>query len=68
MMARETVEQIIIRVMQKYPGESPAALNRYFEAVHQELAPLARELEAENIRLREQFGASAAIKSAEGAV
>lgn len=50
------VEACIHRVMKKYPGQSPAALARYFEAVHQELAPLARELERENRQLREQLG------------
>lgn len=42
---QERVEECIQRVMSEHPGESPTALARYFEAVHQELAPLARELE-----------------------
>lgn len=33
--------------MHQYPGETPRALARYYEAVHQELAPLARQLESE---------------------
>lgn len=33
--------------MERHPGDSPAAQARYFEAVHQELAPLARKLETE---------------------
>lgn len=33
--------------MHQYPGETPRALARYYEAVHQELAPLARQLEGE---------------------
>ncbi|WP_145985831.1 hypothetical protein [Aquitalea magnusonii] len=32
--------------MQKHPGTSQAALLKYYEEVHQELAPLARQLEA----------------------
>ncbi len=42
---QERVEECIQRVMSEHPGESPTAMARYFEAVHQELAPLARELE-----------------------
>jgi len=33
--------------MRQYPGETPRALARYYEAVHQELAPLARQMESE---------------------
>lgn len=51
-MGRETVDELIARMMLRFPGESPAALNRYFAAVHQELAPLARELERKNAELR----------------
>lgn len=40
-------EACIEAVMKRYPGISPAALARYFEAVHQELGPLARDLERE---------------------
>ncbi|MGD1323553.1 hypothetical protein ACNHE5_01095 [Pandoraea pnomenusa] len=49
------VEACIAQFMRRYPGQSPAAMARYFEAVHQELAPLARELERENQRLRDQL-------------
>lgn len=49
------VEAVIAETMKRFPGESKAALARYFEAVHQELAPLARELERENRALRAQF-------------
>ncbi|RRW98960.1 hypothetical protein [Pandoraea apista] len=49
------VEACITEVMQKHPGESKASLAKYFEAVHQELAPLARELERENRQLRDQI-------------
>lgn len=55
-MTRETVDQLITRVMAQYPGHGTPKLQlAYFEAVHQELAPLARELEAENERLRDQL-------------
>lgn len=54
-MPQESVDQLIQRVMEEHPGQSASAQARYFEAVHQELAPLARELEAENRRLREQL-------------
>lgn len=47
------VDAVIAEVMAKHPGETPRALAIYYEAVHQDLAPLARQLEAENIRLRE---------------
>ena len=46
------VEAVISEAMKKHPGESPKALATYFEAVHQELAPLARDLERENEVLR----------------
>lgn len=41
------VEAVIDAVMERYPGTGPAAQLRYYEAVHQELAPLARDLERE---------------------
>lgn len=44
-MKTERVNDLIDRVMLKHPGQSKAALLNYFEAVHQELAPLARNLE-----------------------
>lgn len=46
------VDRCISGVMGKYNGTGPAALARFFEAVHQELAPLARELERQNAELR----------------
>jgi hypothetical protein len=46
-MSAPRVEACIQEVMREHPGETPAALARYFEAVHQELAPLARELESQ---------------------
>jgi hypothetical protein len=42
-------------MMKRYPGISKASQNRFFEAVHQELAPLARQLERE---LNEALGQS----------
>lgn len=42
--------------MAQHPGQTPRALAVYFEAVHQELAPLARRLELENAQLRAQLG------------
>ncbi len=46
------VEQLLERYIKHFPGEHKAAMSRYFEAVHQELAPLARKLEAERDRLK----------------
>lgn len=42
------VEAVINSVMERFPGMGPAAQLRYFEAVHQHLAPLARDLERES--------------------
>lgn len=50
------VDACIASVVAQHPGASPKALAVYFEAVHQELAPLARQLEVENAQLREQLG------------
>ncbi|WP_186125983.1 hypothetical protein [Burkholderia gladioli] len=46
------VDKLITDVMKRFPGESRSAQARYYEEVHQHLAPLARELEAEVARLR----------------
>lgn len=52
----ETVDQLIERVMAQHPGHGTPKLQlEYFEAVHQELAPMARDLEAENHRLHAQM-------------
>lgn len=65
------VEAVIDAMCARFPGASKASQNRYFEAVHQELAPLARELERENRALREQMKSveqatrTAALKEAE---
>lgn len=53
-MTRERVDVLIERVMEKYPvtpQTNTAGNLRYYEAVHQELGPLARALEAEVDRL-----------------
>lgn len=44
-MALESVDALIARVEAEHPGTGPTAMARYYEAVHQELAPLARALE-----------------------
>ncbi len=53
-------DALIAKVMRDYPTDHLASssgikrvLAKYYEAVHQELAPLCRELEAENRALRE---------------
>lgn len=47
------VEACINKFMVRFPGTSASAESRtrYYEAVHQELAPLARELERRNDQL-----------------
>ena len=50
-MTTERVNDLIARVMLKHPGESKAAQAAYFEDVHQELAPLARDLEKQRAEL-----------------
>jgi len=47
------VEALIDRVMKEHPSVSKTAQAIYYEAVHQELAPLARDLERENAKLRD---------------
>lgn len=53
-MATESprVDALIEAAMARYKGHGTLAQARYYEAVHQELAPLARELEAENAEYR----------------
>jgi hypothetical protein len=41
------VEATIDAAMKRHPGVSPAAMARYYEDVHQDLAPLARAIERE---------------------
>lgn len=55
-MTLERVDTLIERVMDEYPVTpitKAAGQLRYYEAVHQELAPLARALEIENAQLQE---------------
>ncbi len=52
-MTLERVNTLIERVMAEHPSTTPKALAVYFEAVHQELGPLALALEMENDQLRE---------------
>lgn len=52
------VEACITEVMARHPGTTPAAQARYFEGVHQELAPLARQLELE---LNTKMGQAGAV-------
>lgn len=56
-MTLERVNTLIDRVMAEHPHTTPKALAVYYEAVHQELAPLARSLELENDELRVQLQA-----------
>jgi hypothetical protein len=53
------VDALIEKVMQEHPGFGVSTQARYYEAVHQELAPLARDSEA---LLRDVLAASAALK------
>lgn len=52
-MSTETpiTDALIDRVMRKHPGVSARAQADYYEAVHQELAPLARDFEKRIARL-----------------
>lgn len=54
------VEALISKVMAEHPSKTQAAQHDYFEAVHQQLAPLARELERENEALRAELVAAKA--------
>ena len=47
------VEECIGAVMARHHGTSERALGKYFEEVHQVLAPLARDLEREIVMLRQ---------------
>ncbi|WP_175762250.1 hypothetical protein [Burkholderia anthina] len=49
------VESLIEQYKRRFPGISKASQARYFEEVHQALAPLARELERENGELRAEI-------------
>ena len=56
--ALEPVDALIERVMRQHPLDTPKGSAAYFEAVHQELAPLARSLEHANAELRAQAQAA----------
>ena len=49
------VEAVIDQVMAKHPNIGPGAQAKYYEEVHQQLAPLARELEREVEAWRARF-------------
>ena len=49
----ERVDDLIDRVLKKFPGESASAQARYYKKVYQELAPLARNIEQQRDRLLE---------------
>ena len=53
--ATPTVDCLIALAMAEHPGVSRTAQAEYYEAVHQELAPLARQLERETRKLRQQL-------------
>jgi hypothetical protein len=61
------VNQCIADVMARFPDTTPRGLARYFEAVHQELAPLARELEREVAKLKADMEAMWSQRAAERA-
>ena len=54
-------DALIAKAMAEYPTDHlpnssiKRVMNRYFEAVHQDLAPLCRQFEAENRALRERL-------------
>ncbi|WP_395119682.1 hypothetical protein ACFCQI_01830 [Rhodanobacter sp. FW102-FHT14D06] len=50
------VDALIEQVMQAHPGFSTSAQAGYYEAVHQKLAPLARDQESELTTIRARLG------------
>ena len=48
------VDALIDKIMTQHPGYGKSAQAAYYEAVHQELAPLARQLERELVAMREE--------------
>lgn len=58
------VDGLIDKIMAENPGVSARAQAKYYEEVHQHLAPLARELELENMRLRAVVEAAKKIDGA----
>lgn len=61
-MALEIVADLIARVEAKHPRLGRAAMATYYEAVHQELAPLARALEQRVAELEAELLAQATIQ------
>jgi hypothetical protein len=55
MQHHETVDALIERAVSQHPGQSHPSRARYFGPVLKELAPLARSLEANNLRVHEQL-------------
>ena len=62
----ESVEALIARVEAAHPNTSRTALAVYFEAVHQELAPLARSLERRVAELENELAESIAVRDRMG--
>lgn len=62
----ESVEALIARVEAAHPNTSRTALAVYFEAVHQELAPLARSLERRVAELENELAESVAVRDRMG--
>lgn len=46
------VDELIKKIMAEHPRLGAAAQARYYEEIHQHLAPLARELEIDNNKMR----------------
>lgn len=61
-MSLETVSDLIARVDKKHHRLGPAGQAAFFEAVHQELAPLARALEHRVAELEKELLAQAATQ------
>ena len=51
----DRVNDLIERVSNEHPSNGRKALATYYEAVHQELAPLARQLEVDRDKLLEML-------------
>ncbi|CAE6822175.1 hypothetical protein R70006_06254 [Paraburkholderia domus] len=49
--ATPRVDAVIRKTMERFPGLGPGSQMRYYEAVHQELTPLARTIETETVAL-----------------
>lgn len=62
----ESVEALIARIEAAYPNTGRMALANYFEAVHQELAPVARSLEKRVAELENELAESIAVRDRMG--